>query len=83
MTAVAQTGLAPAMASPLRSHDLGKLAAAAGLALPLPLLDLQVYAVEARYEEGPFPLPASKVFLLALIDTFNAELIALLEGVQS
>ena len=28
---------------------------------------LQVFAVEARYEEGPFPLPASREELLALL----------------
>jgi hypothetical protein len=30
---------------------------------------LQVFAVEARYEEGPFALPASRVELLALLET--------------
>jgi len=32
------------------------------------LLDLQVFAVEARYDEGPFPLPAAREVLLALVE---------------
>ena len=52
---------------PPRSHDLGELALQAGVELSQPLQDLQVFAVEARYEEGPFKLPASKDELLALI----------------
>ena len=52
---------------PPRSHDLGELALQAGVELSQPLQDLQVFAVEARYEEGPFKLPASKDQLLALI----------------
>jgi hypothetical protein len=28
-----------------------------------------VFAVEARYEEGPFPLPASREELLALLES--------------
>jgi hypothetical protein len=32
------------------------------------LLDLQVFAMEARYEEGPFPLPAPRDVLLALVE---------------
>lgn len=31
------------------------------------LLQLQVFAVETRYEEGPFPLPAPRGELLALL----------------
>lgn len=33
----------------------------AGQQVDLLLLDLQVFAVEARYEAGPFPLPAIPV----------------------
>jgi hypothetical protein len=29
---------------------------------------LQVFVVEARYEEGPFPLPAARAELLALFE---------------
>ena len=32
------------------------------------LAALQEFAVEARYEEGPFPLPAAREVLLALLD---------------
>jgi hypothetical protein len=31
-------------------------------------LALQVFAVEARYEEGPFPLPADRSTLLGAIE---------------
>jgi HEPN domain-containing protein len=41
--------------SPPRSHDLRQLARTGGADLPEALLELQVFAVEARYEEGPFP----------------------------
>lgn len=37
----------------------------AGLELKPRLLELQVFAVEARYEEGPFPLPAEREVLLS------------------
>jgi HEPN domain-containing protein len=40
---------------PPRSHELAELAVLAELELPAELLALQTYAVEARYEEGPFP----------------------------
>jgi HEPN domain-containing protein len=52
---------------PPRSHDLQELAALAGLEMSEALLDLQVFAVEARYEEGPFELPATKALLLEQI----------------
>ncbi|MEI8250625.1 MAG: hypothetical protein WCF98_05590 [Synechococcus sp. ELA057] len=32
------------------------------------LATLQEFAVEARYEEGPFPLQAAREVLLALLD---------------
>ena len=50
-----------------RSHDLQELSELAGLELSESVLDLQVFAVEARYEEGLFPLPASKAVLLEQI----------------
>jgi len=52
---------------PPRSHDLQELTELAGLEMPEGLLDLQVFAVEARYEEGPFELPATKALLLEQI----------------
>lgn len=48
---------------PPRSHELGELAELAGLTLQPRLLELQVFAVEARDEEGPFPLPAERELL--------------------
>ncbi len=44
------------------------LAALAEQPLDPRLAALQVFAVEARYEEGPFPLPAARAELLALLE---------------
>jgi hypothetical protein len=41
-------------------HDLEELMVLAGLELDPRLLALQVFAVEARYGEGPFSLPAPR-----------------------
>ena len=49
------------------SHMLHELVALAGMELDPVLLALQPYAVEARYEAGPFPLPASREGILAAI----------------
>jgi HEPN domain-containing protein len=53
---------------PPKVHDLADLAVLAQLSLEGVLLALQVFAVEARYEEGPFPLPAPRQELLALLE---------------
>ena len=53
---------------PPRIHDLADLAELAEKRLEPKLLELQVFAVEARYEEGPFPLPASRQNLLAALE---------------
>ena len=53
---------------PPRVHDLEDLVALAGQQLDPLLLELQVFAVEARYEEGPFPLPAPRQELLGLVE---------------
>ena len=53
---------------PPRVHDLEELMVLAGLELDPRLLALQVFAVEARYEEGPFSLPAPRQDLLALVE---------------
>jgi hypothetical protein len=37
------------------------------------LLNLQVYAVEALYRPGPFPLPASREALRREIEAFQAQ----------
>jgi len=47
-----------------RTHELLDLA----LLPNEDLLQLQVFAVEARYEEGPFALPASREVLLAELE---------------
>jgi len=43
------------------THMLNVLAELAGVDLDPLLLALQPYAVEARYEEGPFPLPTRRM----------------------
>ncbi len=53
---------------PPRLHELIDLAALAEQPLDPRLTALQVFAGEARYEEGPFPLPASRVDLLTLLE---------------
>ena len=53
---------------PPRTHELTDLATLAGIALDPRLAALQEFAVKARYEQGPFPLPASRQVLLALLD---------------
>jgi HEPN domain-containing protein len=53
---------------PPRAHDLEDLAALAGLSLDQALLALQVFAVEARDEDRPFPLPAARADLLAALE---------------
>ena len=57
---------------PPRSHELSELAALAEVELPAQLLGLQTYALEARYEEGSFPLPAAREGLLAQIEQLLA-----------
>ena len=57
---------------PPRSHELSELAALAEVELPAQLLGLQTYVVVARYEEGPFPLPAAREGLLAQIEQLLA-----------
>lgn len=54
---------------PPRLHGLADLAALAGQPLDPRLRALQVFAVEARYEQGPLPLPAPRPELLALLET--------------
>lgn len=51
-----------------RTHELLDLALLLNEQLPEALQKLQVFAVEARYEEGPFALPASRDVLLAELE---------------
>ncbi len=55
------------------SHMLHELVALAGMELDPVLLALQPYAVEARYEAGPFPLPASREGVLAAIERLRED----------
>lgn len=52
---------------PAHTHVLTDLLSQAGITLPAVLLELQVFAVDARYEEGPFPLPVGRSELLGLL----------------
>jgi HEPN domain-containing protein len=54
--------------APPRRHDLGELAALAEAELGPELLERQVFAVEARYEEGPFALHAERAWILAELE---------------
>jgi HEPN domain-containing protein len=57
-----------------RTHELLDLALLLNEQLSEDLLQLQVFAVEARYEEGPFALPASREQLLAELERRLASL---------
>jgi len=59
---------------PARTHELALLADQLGEPLPQQLLELQVYAVEARYGAGPFALKTPRQELLALLDRRLAKL---------
>ena len=57
-----------------RTHELLDLALLLNEALPETFLKLQVFAVEARYEEGPFSLPAPREAVLAELEVRLADL---------
>ena len=63
---------------PPRSHELSELASLAQRAVPNILLELQPFAVEARYRDGDFPLPAERSTILEgiqqLVEAFQAEI---------
>ena len=59
---------------PPLSHDLARLQLLAGVKLPEELLELQEFAVKARYSPAETPLPASRECLLALIRRLRAVL---------
>lgn len=61
------------------THLLNVLSQLARVELDPRLLALQPYAVEARYEEGPFPLSASREAILEAMDQLREEAVALLE----
>mgnify|MGYP003338220814 CR=1 FL=1 len=60
------------------THLLNVLAQLAGVQLDPLLLALQPYAVEARYEAGPFPLPASREAILEAMEQLRNEALVLL-----
>lgn len=57
-----------------RTHELLELALLLNEALPETFLKLQVFAVEARYEEGPFSLPAPREAVLVELEARLADL---------
>ena len=63
---------------PPRSHELSELASLAQRAVPNILLELQPFAVEARYRDGEFPLPAERSTILKgiqqLMEAFQTEI---------
>ena len=60
------------------THLLNVLAQLAGVELDSRLLALQPYAVEARYEEGPFPLTSRRESILEAMERLRDEAVALL-----
>jgi len=65
---------------PPLSQDLVRLQMLAGANLPEELLELQDFAVKARYSPEDTPLPASRDRLLALIGQLRGALEARLEA---
>ena len=65
---------------PPHTHELEQLLPLAQVMIPPVLLQLQVFAVEARYEEGPFPLPTARGELLAML---QAELMRLEQAITA
>ena len=59
---------------PPRSHELSELSNLAKCNLPNILLELQPFAVEARYQNGDFPLPAKRITILQEIQKIVQEL---------
>ncbi|QPN70432.1 HEPN domain-containing protein [Synechococcus sp. CBW1108] len=57
------------------THMLQELALLAGLELDPALLSLQPYEVEARYEEGPFPLCDDRSLILEQIMFLRSDVV--------
>lgn len=60
-------------AIPPPTHDLASLMEIAAVHLPEELVDLQEFAVKARYSPEATPLPAGRQHLLRLIQQIHAE----------
>lgn len=65
---------------PPRSHELSELASQAKRALPNILLELQPFAVEVRYRDGDFPLPAERSTILKEIQQLVTAFQAAIDG---
>jgi len=60
-------------AVPPLTHDLANLQSLAEVCLPEELIEIQSFAVKARYSPEATPLPASREHLLGLIRQLRAE----------
>ena len=65
---------------PPRSHELSELASQAKRAVPNILLELQPFAVEVRYRDGEFPLPAERSTILEEIQQLMEAFQAAIDG---
>ena len=65
---------------PPRSHELSELASLAKRSVPNILLDLQPFAVEVRYRDGDFPLPADRSTILEEIQQLMEAFQAAIDG---
>ena len=65
---------------PPRSHELSEIAHLAKRAVPNILLDLQPFAVEARYRDGDFLLPADRTTILEEIQQLMKAFQAAIDG---
>jgi hypothetical protein len=63
------------------THDLERLEQQARVQLPEELVELQIFAVKARYSPEPTPLPATRERLLVLIRRLRGEVEAALAAV--
>jgi HEPN domain-containing protein len=68
---------------PPLSHDLARLELLARVRLPEELLELQVFAVKARYSPAATPLPAPREQILSLIRQLRDKLERQLAGWSS
>ena len=62
------------------SNELPDLAHLAKCDVPIILLDLQPFAVEARYRDGDFPLPAKRSTILEEIQQLMEAFQAAIDG---
>ena len=65
---------------PPRSHELSELSHLAKCDVPIILLELQPFAVEARDRDGDFPLPADRSTILEEIQQLMEAFQAAIDG---